>query len=249
MGLKINAQKSDLYPLLLQSSGSINVNELFPLLGKIAPRLYSIASSPGAHDSEIHLTVGLNIFTVEGNQHYGLGSGYLCEMNEGTEIEYYIHKNSSFRLPDEDKDIIMIGPGTGIAPFRSFIAERDAAGHSGKNWLFFGEQTFAYDFYYQTEIQEWISTGTLTKFNGAFSRDQKNKIYVQHRLKENAEELMEWIDSGAIIYICGQKDPMSKDVENTLIEIIAQYRDISMEKASEFLDDMIAENRYLKDVY
>jgi sulfite reductase (NADPH) flavoprotein alpha-component len=249
IGVKLNTSKSDLYPLLLQSSGTIDAEKLLTLLGKIAPRLYSIASSPAAHEGEVHLTVGLNTFTVDGNKHYGLGSGYLCEMKEGTEIEYYIHKNSSFRLPAEDKDIIMIGPGTGIAPFRSFIAERDAAGHSGNNWLFFGEQTFAYDFYYQTEIQEWLSTGTLTKFNGAFSRDQKNKVYVQHRMKENAEELLEWIESGASIYVCGQKEPMSKDVENTLLEIISQGKGISLEKANEYLDDMISDNRYLKDVY
>ncbi|HMP31910.1 MAG TPA: flavodoxin domain-containing protein, partial [Saprospiraceae bacterium] len=221
-GIKNEFVKSDLYPFLLQSSGQINVEDLFEVLGKIPPRLYSIASSPNAHDGKIHLTVGLNTFQVLGQTHYGLASKHLIELSEGSDISFYIHKNNSFRLPSEEKDVIMIGPGTGIAPFRSFIAERDALGHSGKNWLFFGEQTFAYDFYYQTEIQEWLSTGALTKFNGAFSRDQKQKIYVQNRIQEHAHEFFQWLENGAIIYICGQKDPMSKDVENTILDIISQ---------------------------
>lgn len=249
IGVKNEFPKYDLYPFLLQSSGQINVNDLFSTLGKIVPRLYSIASSPNAHEGQIHLTVGLNTFQVNGQTNYGLASKQLIEFQEGSEIEFYIHQNNAFRLPNEDKDIIMIGPGTGIAPFRSFITERDALGHSGKSWLFFGEQTFAYDFYYQTEIQEWLSNGSLTKFNGAFSRDQSQKIYVQHRMKENAQEFLNWIEEGAIIYVCGQKDPMSKDVEATIVDIISEGKNLSREKAIEYLDNLAMNNRYLKDVY
>ncbi len=249
IGVKNEFKRSDLYPFLLQSSGSIDAATLFSTVGKVAPRLYSIASSPSAHQSQIHLTVSLNTFNLDGVNHYGLASKYLLDYHEGKELEFYIHANSNFRLPEEDKDIIMIGPGTGIAPFRSFIAERDATMASGKSWLFFGEQTFAYDFYYQTEIQEWLSTGSLSKFNGAFSRDQKDKIYVQHRIKECATEFYEWIENGATIYICGQKDPMSIDVEKTIIDIISDKKGLTIEESRAFLDELSLNGRYHKDVY
>ena len=128
-----------------------------------------------------------------------------------------------FRLPEDDKDIIMIGPGTGIAPFRSFLAQREATGASGRNWLFFGEQHFVTDFLYQTELQNWLETGTLTKLNVAFSRDQKEKVYVQHKMLKQGQELYDWINNGAYLYVCGAKEPMSIDVEDTLFQIVEKY--------------------------
>ena len=143
----------------------------------------------------------------------------------------------------------MIGPGTGIAPFRSFLAHRDATGAEGKNWLFFGEQHFVLDFYYQTEIQEWITTGVLSKLDTAFSRDQEQKIYVQDRIKEKAKEFNSWLENGASIYICGQKAPMSQDVEAAILQVIEQERNISIEEAKQVLEELENQGKYQKDVY
>jgi sulfite reductase (NADPH) flavoprotein alpha-component len=140
----------------------------------------------------------------------------------GQTVEFYVHHNSQFRLPAPEKDIIMIGPGTGIAPFRAFLAERDSTGAAGKNWLFFGDQHFTTDFLYQSEIQDWARTGVLTRINTAFSRDQAKKVYVQHRMQQQAAGLFQWLESGAHLYLCAGKEPMSVDVENTLLEIIRQ---------------------------
>jgi sulfite reductase (NADPH) flavoprotein alpha-component len=227
----------------------LNVQELVDILDPIAPRLYSISSSPEAHNGEIHLTVSRNCFKVNDEQKYGLCSNYLAQLPVGSEISYYIHPNNRFRLPSEEKDVIMIGPGTGIAPFRSFLAERDATGASGRNWLFFGEQHFASDFLYQTEIQNWFETGVLNKVNVAFSRDQKEKIYVQHKMLEQGKELFNWLESGACIYLCGTKDPMSVDVENALVQIVAEHGQLSEEAARQYVLDLENQDRYLKDVY
>ncbi|HVF96802.1 MAG TPA: hypothetical protein VM871_05755, partial [Flavisolibacter sp.] len=206
-------------------------------------------SSPAAHEREVHLTVGKHAFTVNGQQRNGLCSDYLAGLEEGVAIDFYIHKNHLFKLPAADKDIIMIGPGTGIAPFRSFVAERDATGAEGRSWLFFGDQHFTTDFLYQTEWQAWLETGALTKMNVAFSRDTKEKVYVQHKLLQHAKEVFEWIDGGAYIYICGAKDPMAIDVENTLFQIIRRYKGGSEEEAVLYLEQMKEEGRFLKDVY
>lgn len=223
--------------------------KVISILEPTAPRLYSISSSPEAHSGEVHLTVARNTFQVNGALKYGLCSDYFCQLSEDNTFEFYIHKNQQFRLPAEDKDLIMVGPGTGIAPFRSFLAHRDAVGASGKNWLFFGEQHFTTDFLYQTEIQNWYQTGVLTRINTAFSRDQKEKIYVQHRLQEHASELFEWIEGGAYLYICGAKEPMSVDVENTLLQIVQQQGKKSEAEAVAFMEQLKEEGRYLKDVY
>ncbi|HVK96795.1 MAG TPA: flavodoxin domain-containing protein, partial [Flavisolibacter sp.] len=231
----------------------VNSSEQFiatlQVLDPISPRLYSIASSPEAHAGEVHITVGIHQFQVNDQIKDGLCSSYLSQLEEGEEIEFYIHKNHLFKLPPADRDIIMIGPGTGIAPFRSFIAERDATGADGRNWLFFGDQHFTTDFLYQTEWQNWLDTGVLTKMNVAFSRDQEEKIYVQHKLWKHREELFQWIDGGANIYICGAKEPMSVDVENTIIQIIQQQKDVSEEAAIEYIELLKEEGRFLKDVY
>ncbi|SHJ07836.1 diflavin oxidoreductase [Flavobacterium terrae] len=246
----IEEEKADLVDVIKKyqpEKGALE--DLLAVLHPIAPRLYSISSASEAHDGQVHLTVNLNSFKVGDELRTGLTSQFLADYPLDTDYDFYIHKNNNFRLPADDSDIILIGPGTGIAPFRSFLAQRDVTGAEGRNWLFFGEQHFALDFYYQTEIQEWLSTGVLTKLSTAFSRDQERKIYVQDRIKENAAEFNSWLESGASIYICGQKDPMSKDVENTIIEVIATQRNISIEKAKEVLDQLEEQGKYQKDVY
>ena len=250
--IEIKEEKIDLIDVLnryeLQNT-TVNFDAVLELLHSVAPRLYSISSSTEAHENEIHLTVSLDTFEIEEQQKTGLCSQFLADFEVNHSIEFYIHKNKNFKLPTDDEAIIMIGPGTGIAPFRSFLAHRDATGSEGKNWLFFGEQHFVSDFYYQTEIQEWLSTGVLQKLDTAFSRDQKQKIYVQNRVKEQAKEILEWIDNGAYLYVCGQKNGMSTDVENTLVEIIATEKDIDTETAKNYLEKLEEEGRYQKDVY
>jgi sulfite reductase (NADPH) flavoprotein alpha-component len=197
----------------------------------------------------VHITVARNKFIINEELKYGLCSDYLSSLPEETSFEFYIHKNNQFRLPEDDKDVIMIGPGTGIAPFRSFIAHRDATGASGKNWLFFGDQHFVTDFLYQTELQNWKETGTLHKLNVAFSRDQKEKVYVQNKMIQQGAELLEWINNGASVYICGTKDPMSADVENAFLQVAEKYGNKSPEEAMQFLQELKEDGRYLTDVY
>jgi sulfite reductase (NADPH) flavoprotein alpha-component len=218
-------------------------------LNAIAPRLYTIASSPAAHEGEVHAIVAKDVYTVNGETRFGLCSDYLKNLKVGIKQKFFVQPNKRFRLPAEDKDIIMVGPGTGIAAYRSFLAERDATGASGRSWLFFGEQHFASDFLYQTEIQNWFETGVLNKINLAFSRDQEEKVYVQHKMEQHAAELYEWLNGGASFYICGKKDPMSTDVENTLLKIIEQHGNQTPEGAKEYLEQLKEEGRYEKDVY
>jgi sulfite reductase (NADPH) flavoprotein alpha-component len=234
-----------LYPV----RDSWQFKEIVKILEPIAPRLYSIASSPLAHPGEIHITVAKNSFEVNRKKRYGLASGFLSGYKPGETLQFYIHPNNRFRLPEADVDIIMIGPGTGITPFRSFIAEREATGAAGKNWLFFGEQHFVSDFLYQSEIQNWFETGLLTKVSTAFSRDQQEKIYVQHKMMQQGNELFEWLQSGACIYVCGNKDPMSIDVENILLTIVEQFGERSKGDAVKYLDSLKEDGRYITDVY
>ncbi|MGZ3923770.1 MAG: diflavin oxidoreductase [Flavisolibacter sp.] len=234
-----------IYPL----KSSDEFQQLVDILEPIAPRLYSISSSPEAHSGEVHITVARDKFSVNEELKFGLCSNYLSQFEVGQEVKFYIHKNAQFRLPDDDRDVIMIGPGTGIAPFRSFIAHRDATGAAGKNWLFFGDQQFVTDFLYQTEIQNWVETGSLSKIDLAFSRDQEEKVYVQHKLKKNGREVFDWLKGGASVYVCGTKNPMSVDVENTLAEIIQTHGNKKQEEALDFINQLKSEGRYLKDVY
>ena len=218
-------------------------------LDPITPRLYSIASSPLAHQDEVHLTVAKNTFLLDEQKRNGLCSSYLSQLKEGDDFDFYIHKNQLFKMAPHDKDIIMIGPGTGIAPFRSFVAQRDAEGAEGRSWLFFGDQHFTTDFLYQAEWQNWLQVGALTRMNVAFSRDQDQKLYVQHKLLQHAGELFEWIEGGAYVYICGTKDPMSIDVENTLLQIITEHKQLDESQAMNYLFEMKENGRLLKDVY
>ncbi|HTN05356.1 diflavin oxidoreductase [Agriterribacter sp.] len=223
--------------------------QVIPILEPIAPRLYSVSSSPEAHSGEVHITVARDRFSINGETKYGLCSDFLSQLEPDSTIDFYVHKNTQFKLPAANKDVIMIGPGTGIAPFRSFLAERDATGADGRNWLFFGDQCFVTDFLYQTEIQNWADTGVLTNVHLAFSRDQQSKIYVQHRMLEYAAELWQWINEGAYVYVCGSRTPMSADVENALIQIAQHHGGKSATEAFSFVENLKEEGRYLLDVY
>jgi sulfite reductase (NADPH) flavoprotein alpha-component len=229
---------------------AVQFEDVVKILMPIAPRLYSVSSSPAAHGgNEIHITVAKNAFLSQDEQRWGLCSEFLGDLPVGSPITFYVHKDKNFKLPAADKDVIMIGPGTGVAPFRSFLAERDATGASGRNWFFFGEQHFTTDFLYQTEMQNYVETGVLTNISLAFSRDQQEKVYVQHRIKEKAAEFFQWIDGGASVYISGTKDPMSKGVEHTLLQVIEEHGKKTSEEAHQYLEQLKKEGRYEKDVY
>jgi sulfite reductase (NADPH) flavoprotein alpha-component len=248
---EIPATKIDLLDLLkIYSVKDANqFVEILKILEPIAPRLYSISSSPEAHPGEVHITVAKNCFKINDEVKHGLASEFLSLLNEDNEFQFYISPNNNFRLPEEDKNVIMIGPGTGIAPFRSFLWERDSTGASGKNWLFFGEQHFLSDFLYQTEIQNWVETNLLTKIDIAFSRDQPEKIYVQHKIQKNGAQFFEWLEAGSHVYLCGAKEPMSKDVEHAILEIIETFGERSEEEAKQYLENLKETGRYLTDVY
>lgn len=215
-----------------------------------APRLYSVSSSPEAHgDSEIHITVAKSEFLINDKKQNGLCSGFLSEFEEDGAVEFYIQEAKHFKLPETAKDVIMIGPGTGIAPFRSFLWERDATGAEGRNWLFFGDRSFVSDFLYQSEFQDFLKTGALTNLDLAFSRDTAEKVYVQHRLQQKSSEVFQWLEGGASVYVCGAKEPMSKDVEETLLGIIRHEGKRNEEEAKNYLEELELSGRYAKDVY
>jgi sulfite reductase (NADPH) flavoprotein alpha-component len=222
-----------------------------PLLRKLPPRLYSIASSPKAYPDEAHLTIRKVVYESHGRTRYGVCSTYVAERAEpGSEIPVYVQHNENFRLPsDPDTPIIMIGPGTGVAPFRAFLGERQETGASGKTWLFYGDQHFLTDFLYQVEWQRWLKEGVLTRMDVAFSRDQEQKIYVQHRMLEKAKELYAWLEEGAVVYVCGDKSRMAHDVHAALTTIIRREGGLSEEAAAEYLKRMQQERRYQRDVY
>ena len=215
-----------------------------------APRLYSVSSSPEAHgDSEIHITVAKSEFFINDKKQNGLCSGFLSEFEEDGTVEFYIQEAKHFKLPETAKDVIMIGPGTGIAPFRSFLWERDATGAEGRNWLFFGDRNFVSDFLYQSEFQDFLKTGALTNLDLAFSRDTAEKVYVQHRLHQKSSEVFQWLEGGASVYVCGAKEPMSKDVEETLLHIIQHEGKRNEDEAKNYLEELELSGRYAKDVY
>ncbi|KFF09663.1 sulfite reductase [Chryseobacterium soli] len=248
-GHSISEERLGLLDLLKKYPSNVDFEKIIGILTPQAPRLYSVSSSPNGHGTtEIHVTVSKNRFTTENDEKIGVCSEYLSELDLNQTVEFYIQKAKHFKLPDENKDIIMIGPGTGIAPFRSFITERDAVGATGKNWLFFGEQHFISDFLYQTEIQSFLQTGSITNLDLAFSRDQHKKVYVQDRLKEKSTEIFEWLENGAHLYVCGTRDPMYHDVENTLLEIL-EDNGKTREQARQYLDELEEEERFAKDVY
>jgi len=224
--------------------------EVIKVLTVQAPRLYSVSSSPEAHgDSEIHITVARSEFFINDKKQNGLCSGFLSEFEEDGTVEFYIQEAKHFKLPETAKDVIMIGPGTGIAPFRSFLWERDATGAEGRNWLFFGDRSFVSDFLYQSEFQDFLKTGALTNLDLAFSRDTAEKVYVQHRLQQKSSEVFQWLEGGASVYVCGAKEPMSKDVEETLLHIIQHEGKRNEDEAKNYLEELELSGRYAKDVY
>ncbi len=219
---------------------------LMPLM----PRFYSIASSPHTHPGQLHLTVALNSYTAHGETRYGLGSYFLCSQADTiTPIPIYIQMSNGFTLPtDPNVPIILIGPGTGVAPFRAFLQERLALQHLGKNWLFFGERNRATDFYYSDFFLELEHQNRL-RLDLAFSRDQSDKIYVQHLLWEHRKALFEWVQAGAYIYVCGDAEKMAKDVEKTFLRIATEQFLGSEDQARQWLKSLRHQRRYLTDVY
>ena len=228
----------------------IDITDFLGLLKSLQHRTYSISSSINKVKNEVHLTVSSVRWKRDTRNYNGVCSTFLADdCTPGDNIKVFFTPNKSFRLPDDNKDIIMIGPGTGIAPFRAFLQEREYRNSSGKNWLFFGDQTKNDDFIYKNELEDFISSGVLNKLDLAFSRDQKNKIYVQNVMYENKNEFYNWLESGAYLYICGDANRMAKDVEDMIIKIIMECSNISFDAAFEYLNNLKREKRYLRDVY
>lgn len=232
-------------------SWGTSAQEFVSILRKIPARLYSIASSLSASPDEVHLTIGAVRYDAHGRERKGVCSILTAErLQPGDTLPVFIQHNENFKLPaNPDTPIIMVGPGTGVAPFRSFMQEREEAGAEGKAWMFFGDQHFVTDFLYQTEWQNWLKNGVLTKMDVAFSRDTDKKVYVQHRMQEHSKELFDWLEAGAVFYICGDEKNMAHDVHHTLIEIIEKEGGLSRENAESYLADLQQQKRYQRDVY
>ncbi len=242
----------DLADLLKEyPSKDLNAQALVECLRKLPPRLYSIASSLKAHEDEVHLTVGVVRYDSHGRSRKGVCSTYLAERIEaGQKANVFVTANKNFKLPeDSSKPIIMVGPGTGIAPFRAFIEERAATNATGENWLFFGDQHYQTDFLYQLEWQDYLKDKVLTKLDVAFSRDQPEKVYVQDRMKANSQELFKWLEAGAYFYVCGDASRMASDVDQALHAIVAQEGGLSEAAAVEYVKSLKSDKRYLRDVY
>ncbi len=221
------------------------------MLRKLQPRLYSIASSAKWMPDQIDLTVAITRTTADGKARNGVASSYLAERRSpGDPLDVYVQRNKSFRMPtDPDAPILMIGPGTGVAPFRAFLQEREEHGASGPTWLFFGERRFREDFLYQTEWQRFLETGVLTRMDVAFSRDQAEKVYVQDRLRDRAADVFEWLEDGAYLYVCGDAQAMAPDVHRTLVDVVREEGSRSNEEAEAYLKELQEERRYQRDVY
>lgn len=225
--------------------------ELCKVLLPLLPRFYSIASSPKVYPDEIHLTVAVTTYECNGQTYFGVGSHFLCEQAKigSTPIPIYVQPSNHFTLPeDPNASIILIGPGTGVAPFRAFLQERMALEAPGRNWLFFGERNRASDFYYSDYWQTLEKQGRL-RLDTAFSRDQKEKIYVQNKMLEHKRALWEWIQEGSLIYVCGDAEKMAKDVDATLQHIVQTEGNMPEEEARQFLKNLKMQRRYLLDVY
>ncbi len=245
----------------LQEHQVIDVLRLFPteidpqslvnMLRKLSPRSYSIASSPGANPDEVHLTVAAVRYQAFGSEHWGAVSTHIADrVGEGESLAIYIEPNSRFRLPEDDTaDIIMIGPGTGVAPFRAFVEERAERGATGRNWLFFGDRNFSSDFLYQLEWQRHLESGALHRLDVAFSRDQDEKVYVQDRIRENSTELYGWLEGGAVIYVCGDAGQMAGDVNDALADVFVRHAGLERDAAESRLAALRREGRYRRDVY
>ncbi len=230
---------------------ALTAEQLLSLLRPITPRLYSISSSPAEVGEEVHVTVGVLRYEHDGKTRSGGASSYLAErVAEDETVRVFVEHNPNFRLPENpDTPIIMIGAGTGVAPFRAFVQERAANEATGKNWLIFGNPHFTEDFLYQTEWQTFAKDGYLHNYTFAWSRDGAEKVYVQHKIRENATEIWQWLQQGAHIYVCGDASKMAKDVEHALLDVIAQQGGLNADDADEYLDNLRQEKRYQRDVY
>jgi sulfite reductase (NADPH) flavoprotein alpha-component len=245
------AQTVPFADMVRRAPTELDAQQLVDLLRPLTPRLYSIASSQAETETEVHITVGVVRYEIDGRSRSGGASGFLADrLEEDGEVKVFIEHNDNFRLPaDPEKPVIMIGPGTGIAPFRAFIQQRDNDGATGKNWLFFGNPHFTDDFLYQVEWQRYVKDGLLTNISLAWSRDQAEKVYVQDKLREQGAEVWQWLQEGAHVYVCGDANRMAKDVEQALLEIIAQYGEMDLETADEYLSELRLDRRYQRDVY
>ncbi|TKI08832.1 NADPH-dependent assimilatory sulfite reductase flavoprotein subunit [Martelella alba] len=245
------AHATPIVDMVRRAPAELTAQQLVDLLRPLTPRLYSIASSQAEVGDEVHITVGVVRYEVDGRARTGGASGYLADrLAQDEQVRVFIERNDNFRLPDNgDTPIIMIGPGTGIAPFRAFMQQREADGARGKNWLFFGNPHATDDFLYQVEWQRYKKTGLLSRIDLAWSRDQDRKIYVQDRLRERGADIWDWLQQGAHLYVCGDANLMAKDVEHALLDVIAEHGHKDIEQADEYLNDLRVERRYQRDVY
>ncbi len=225
--------------------------QLFNVLQRLTPRMYSIASSQAQHQDNVQTTVRVIRYDSHGRSRQGVASGHLGDRaGVGETMPIFLHSNANFRLPEDNSaPVIMIGPGTGIAPFRAFLEERQATGAPGDNWLFFGEQREKMDFLYKEQLQGMVKDGVLKRLDTAFSRDQHNKVYVQDKMQEQAAELFQWLERGAYFYVCGDATRMAKDVETALLDVIAKGSHGTLDHAAEYLATMKKQKRYQRDVY
>ena len=244
-------QRTPIVDVLHKFPAKLTAEQLVSLLRPLTPRLYSISSSPAEVGEEVHLTVGVVRFEHEGRARSGAASSFLADrVEEDGAVRVFVEHNDNFRLPnDMTKPIIMVGSGTGVAPFRAFMQQRVADEASGKNWLIFGNPHFASDFLYQTEWQQFAKEGFLHKYDFAWSRDQEKKIYVQDKIRENSTALWQWLQEGAYFYVCGDASKMAKDVEQALLEVIAKEGNLSPDEAEDYLNELREEKRYQRDVY
>lgn len=228
----------------------VGAQDFVGMLRNLSPRSYSISSSPDANPDEVHLSVAAVRYEAFGHEHWGAASTYLADrLEEGDTVSVYVERNARFRLPREDVPIIMIGPGTGIAPFRAFVEQRAEQGSAGDNWLFFGDRNFDSDFLYQLEWQRYLKRGNLTRLDVAFSRDQRQKIYVQDRIRENSKEVFRWLERGAALYVCGDSKRMAGDVNDALIDVLVNEGGMDAAAAAEKLKALRGQGRYQRDVY
>lgn len=236
--------------LITQYPVTIDADKLVALLRPLTPRLYSIASSQAEVESEVHLTVALVEDEREGQTRFGGASHFLASAEEGQTVKVYVEPNKHFRLPENnDTPVIMVGPGTGVAPFRAFMQQRAADGVESDSWLFFGNPHFEQDFLYQVEWQQYLKSGELSRLDVAFSRDQAEKVYVQHRIAEQGETLWNWLQNGAHFYICGDAERMAKDVHQALINLAIEHGGLDEAGAENYLEELRSAKRYQKDVY
>ena len=249
--LQSYAQSFPIVDMVRQAPTELNAEQLTGLLRPLTPRLYSIASSQAESESEVHITVGAVRYEIDGRQRGGGASTWLADrLEEEGAIRVFIEHNDNFRLPaNPDTPVIMIGPGTGIAPFRAFMQQRDNDGAEGKNWLFFGNPHFTEDFLYQVEWQKYVKQGLLTNIDLAWSRDQAEKVYVQDKIRAKGAEVWRWIEEGAHLYVCGDANRMAKDVEQALLDVVVEHGGMDRETADELLSELRMERRYQRDVY